>query len=271
MRFIAALTIASALAAVPVVAQQQGQDPFVKQVREQLAAVEKELRPKGYELTYQVYTGSLKDGATEMVTFRLRRGVRYAISGVCDQDCGDLDLRLLDPNDKEVVKDVGKDDVPVVELIADKSGEYTLKVEMAECADEPCWYGVGVFAAGQDEFERQVRGQLEAVGKRLAADGFRLTHHIFTGNLKEKEFENVVFELEKGGTYVILGVCDNDCKDVDLQLLNSRGRQIDKDEDLDDNPVVGVAPEQNERYTVRAVMASCSQSPCRYGLGVFRK
>ena len=271
MRFLTAFLLAGGLATVPVVAQQQQTNQFEQQVRKQLDGVGETLKSKGFELTYQVFTSSLKDGASEMVTFRLRRGVRYALAGVCDQDCGDLDIRLLDPGDKEIARDVEKDDVPVVEVLADKTGEYTLKVEMAECADEPCAYGVAVYAAGQDEFEKQVREQIEAAGKNLASDGFKLTHHIFTGNLKEQEFENVVFELAKGGNYVIVGVCDNDCKDIDLKLLNSRGREIDKDEEEDDAPVVAVRPEQNERFTVRAIMATCSQSPCRYGIGVFRR
>ena len=268
MRFVTAIVIAGVLAASDTFAQQ---NPFEEQVRKQLESISADLKPKGFELTYQVFTSSLKDAASELVTFRLRRGTRYALVGVCDQDCGDLDLRLLDPGDREIGKDVEKDDVPVVEIMADKTGEYTLKVEMAECADDPCAYGVAVYAAGQDEFEKQVRAQIEEAGRELAGEGFRLTHHIFTGNLKEGEFENVVFELDPGGAYVVLGVCDNDCKDIDLKLLNAAGREIDSDEGEDDAPVVAVTPEKKERFTVRAIMASCGQSPCRYGLGVFRR
>lgn len=261
--------VMSAVFATALVAQPQS--PFEQQVRKQLDSIGVDLKKKGFELTYQVYTGALKAESDEAVTFRLRRGVRYALVGVCDQDCGDLDLRLFDPGDREIVKDVQKDDVPVVELIADKTGEYTLHVEMQECADQPCTYGVGVFAAGQDEFERQVHDQLERAGRDLASRGFKLTHHIFTGNLKEGETENVVFELDRGGSYVVVGVCDNDCKDVDLKLTNARGREIDSDVQEDDAPIVAVTPQQKERFTVQAIMADCTAGPCRYGIGVFRR
>lgn len=268
MRLPVAFVIAATLG-TGVAAQQQNQ--FEQQVRKQLDGIGGELKKKGFELTYQVYMGALKAESAESVTFRLRRGVRYALVGVCDQDCGDLDLRLLDPGDREIGKDVEKDDVPVVELTADKTGEYTLKVEMQECSDQPCAYGVAVFATGQDEFDRQVRDQLERAGRDLETRGFKLTHHIFTGNLKDGETENVVFELDAGGSYVVVGVCDNDCKDVDLKLLNARGREIDSDVQEDDAPVVAVTPTQRERFTVQAIMADCGSSPCRYGLGVFRK
>jgi len=250
-------------------AQQQTQYEAV--VRQQLAKIGESLKPKGFELTYQVYTGALKEGAAEDVTFRLRRGVRYALVGVCDQDCGDLDARLFDPAEREIGRDVEKDDVPVVEMTADKSGEYTMRIEMAECSDQPCAFGVAVFAAGQDEFERQVRDQLEKGGRDLEKKGFRLTHHIFTGGLKQDEQENVVFELGPGQAYVIVGVCDNDCKDLDLKLLSAAGREIDRDVQEDDSPVVAVTPTRQERFTAQAIMAACSAQPCRYGLGVFAK
>ena len=78
-------------------------------------------------------------------------------------------------------------------------------------------------------------------------------------------------ELDKGATYVILGVCDSDCKDVDLLLMNRAGKQVDKDVEVDDYPTVAVAPDRSERYTVRAIMAACSAAPCAYGFGVFAK
>jgi hypothetical protein len=268
MRFMAFMLASTVAASAAVVAQQ---NQFEQQVRQQLGKIGENLGAKGYELTYQVYTGALKEAATESVTFRLRRGIRYAIVGVCDQDCGDLDSRLFDPAGREIGRDAEKDDTPVIELVADKTGEYELRVEMAECADEPCAFGVGVFAAGEDEFEKQVRQQIEKAGGELARQGFSLTHQIFTGDLKDAETENVIFELDATGTYVVLGVCDNDCKDLDLELLDPAGRQVDSDVEEDDAPVVAVSPARRERYTVRAIMADCTASPCRYGIGVFKK
>ena len=259
---VAALTLSSGASA---------QNQFERQVLQLLGKLGETLRGKGYELTYQVHTGSLKEAADETVTFRLRRGVRYALLAVCDQDCGDLDVRLFDPSDREVARDVQKDDTPIVEIVPDKTGEYSLKVEMAECSDQPCAYGVGVYAAGEDEFDKQVRDQLERGGRDLASKGFRLTHQIYTGDLKDEQSENVVFELDPGSTYVVVGVCDNDCKDLDLKLVNAAGKEIDTDVEEDDAPVVAVTPAKAERYTVRAIMADCGASPCRYGLGVFAK
>ena len=247
------------------------QDQFERQVREQLNRIGQSLQAKGYELTHQVYTGSLREGATEGVAIRLQRGVRYAIVGVCDQDCSDLDTRLFDPSQREIGRDVEQDDTPVVEFEADRTGEYILRVEMAACSDEPCAFGVGVFAVGQDEFDKQIRTQLEETARELRKQGFRLTHQIFTGSLRNKEREDVLFQLDRGASYVVVGVCDNDCRDLDLGLYNAAGKEVDTDVTGDDTPVVAVSPTRSEQYTVRVLMADCGNAPCRYGLGVFAK
>jgi hypothetical protein len=247
------------------------QNQFERQVRRQLDAVSGEFRDRGYELTHQVFTGDLNEGRQQTVTFRLRRGIDYAFVAVCDTDCDDVDLRLESPSGREIDSDVERDDVPVVQFRADQSGAYRVVVEMADCDDEPCAYGIGVYATGQDEFERQVQNQLEAATSALHRDGYRLTHEIYTGALREDDSEDIEFELDGGGVYLIIGVCDNDCDDFDLEIMNESGRRIDRDEKTDDVPVVAVSPSRRERFTVRATMASCGDEPCRYGLGVVRQ
>lgn len=75
------------------------QDRFERQVRDQLHAVSGALRDKGFQLTHRVYTGALDDADAETITFRLREGLTYAIVAVCDTDCDDLDMRLVDPGE----------------------------------------------------------------------------------------------------------------------------------------------------------------------------
>src|SRR5688500_16370961 len=81
------------------------QNQFERQVRNQLDRVSENLAKKGYRLTTQVYTGELNDERNEEVTVRLRAGVNYAIVGVCDTDCDDLDIVLYNANGREIVSD----------------------------------------------------------------------------------------------------------------------------------------------------------------------
>lgn len=263
-----------ALIAIGVFALIQGtnaQNRFEQQVRTQLDRVGQNLASKGFELTTQVYTGQLDEERNEEVSVRLRAGVRYAIVGVCDQDCKDLDLVLYNAAGRELGSDVEQDDVPVVEVTPDRDGLYMARAVMANCGAEPCSFGLGLFSSSVDPFERQVRSQLSTAAEKLGKNGFALTHHIHTGELKQNEDENVTVELDRGRGYLIVGVCDNDCKDVDLRLFDGAGREIDKDVERDDYPAVAVDVNRTAKYTVRASMASCNASPCRYGFGVFSR
>jgi hypothetical protein len=263
-----------AIVAVGVVFLMQSasaQNRFEQQVRTQLDRVGENLAKKGFELTTQVYTGELGEEKNEEVSVRLRAGVRYAIVGVCDEDCKDLDIVLYTASGRELASDVGEDDVPVVEITPDREGTYMARAVMANCSAEPCSFGLGLFSASVDRFERQVREQLAQAAQKLGKSGFELTHKIYTGELRQNQDENVSVELDRGRGYVIVGVCDNDCKDVDLRLFNAAGREVDKDVERDDYPAVAVDVNRTEKYTVRASMAACSASPCRYGFGVFAK
>lgn len=245
------------------------QDQFERQVRQQIAEVGRRIAGSGYEMTHRVFVGRLEQGKTDTITFKLERGIKYAVVGVCDQDCSDLDMRVMDPSDREIGRDVEKDDAPVVEFEAARSGDFDVQVQMSACSDNPCAYGVGVFATEVDEFDRQVRAQLEQAAKRLGQQGYELTHEIHTGTLKQGETEDVEVDLDRNVRYLIVGVCDNDCKDLDLTLLNRSGRETDRDVERDDYPMVAVQPSRDEKFTVRANMAQCSDNPCRYGFGVF--
>jgi hypothetical protein len=247
------------------------QAQFERQVRAQLDKVGQNLATQGYELTTQIYTGTLDQNGREQVSVRLRAGVRYALVGVCDSDCDDLDLVLMDTRGRELASDVEQDDVPVVEVQPDRDGEYAAYAVMASCKANPCHYGLGLFATSVDPFERQVREQLMAAATRLRADGYELTHHIHTGELAQAQEEDTTAELDRGRTYVVLGVCDADCTDLDLRLLDASRKEIDRDVEVDDNPAVAVAPLRSESYTVRAIMASCKKAPCRYGFGIFAR
>ncbi|MGA7935472.1 MAG: hypothetical protein WCA35_18115, partial [Kovacikia sp.] len=69
----------------------------------------------------------------------------YGLIGVCDRDCRDLDLRLYDENGNLVAADTSSDDTPFVSLTPRWSGQFYLRVDMANCRANYCYYGVGVF------------------------------------------------------------------------------------------------------------------------------
>jgi hypothetical protein len=124
-------------------------------------------------------------------------------------------------------------------------------------------------AAAQDQWTQQVRGQLTAASEMIESEGFASTHEVVTGGLAEGATEQVEIELEAGVEYVIVGVCDVDCSDLDLFLRDPSGRIVDSDIELDDVPIVTVTPERTGTYTLEVRMVTCSAAPCRYGVGTY--
>ena len=137
-----AVFLAAALAApVGLAAQNQWERVVRSQVREHSSY----LTDHGYEMINEVYQGTLGNHEAEMLTIALQAGRAYAFLGVCDQDCRDMDLRLYDADGDEVDSDVSDDDWPVVKVTPSRAGRYSIKVVMASCTTDPCYYGVGAF------------------------------------------------------------------------------------------------------------------------------
>lgn len=71
-----------------------------------------------------------------------------------------------------------------------------------------------------------------------------------------------------GGTTWFIGVCDDACRDLDLIVRDASGREVGRDEAVDDVPVVAVATTAGT-YTVEVSMVDCT-GECHWGVGVFR-
>lgn len=122
-------------------------------------------------------------------------------------------------------------------------------------------------AQAQDQWMQQVSAQLEAVVEALDAEGLAPAGDPHGGALNEGESEEVELELT-AGSYLIVGVCDADCSDLDL-LLTSDGEEVDSDYEADDTPVLAVDVEEGGTLMLTVEMPACSSGPCRFGVGVF--
>jgi hypothetical protein len=132
-------------AALLVPAAATAQNQWQRTVRNQVSEHDSFLSQRGYSLSGDVYDGSLNDDEYQILTITVRPGTSYAFMGVCDDDCHDIDLRLYDPDGDEVATDVSTDDWPIVSVTPRFKGTYQVKVVMATCSRNPCYYGIGVF------------------------------------------------------------------------------------------------------------------------------
>lgn len=78
-------------------------------------------------------------------------------------------------------------------------------------------------------------------------------------------------ELEPNTSYLIVGVCDGDCDDLDLQIDTPSGDTLDTDIEDDDAPVLEFTTDADSLYYKLLVdMVSCDTDACFYGVGVFK-
>jgi len=90
-----------------------------------------------------------------------------------------------------------------------------------------------------------------------------------TGALAQGGKDQLTIELDSGGSFSFLAVCDSDCSDIDLRVYDPSGNLVGEDVLLDDYPVVSFTAARSASYTVEVIMATCTQSPCFYAVGTF--
>lgn len=131
-----------------------------------------------------------------------------------------------------------------------------------------------VLAGSASVAEAQASGvvgrQFGAIVERLAKNGYRESHNRLTGTLRQGQQTSYTLDLQQGARYLLAGVCDRDCSDLDLALYDDSGNLLDDDTAADDVPIVNVVPRWTGRFRVTVTMHACSVNPCAFGLGVFR-
>lgn len=128
-----------------------------------------------------------------------------------------------------------------------------------------------LFAAPAHAQPDIIRTQLDSASVLVGNQGFTLQDDIVTGSLRQGANEDFELELQGGMSYVIIGVCDGDCSDLDLALTTASGADVDSDYLEDDIPMVEVVVERSQTYNLKVLMPACSVEPCAYGVGVYGK
>lgn len=77
------------------------------------------------------------------------------------------------------------------------------------------------------------------------------------------------FDLQ-GGTYIIVGVCDESCSDIDIRLTTASGELVGEDVLDDDTPVVAFEAAPGAAYRAVVGMAACDVETCLTRVKVYR-
>ena len=127
----------------------------------------------------------------------------------------------------------------------------------------------GARGAHAQQYIQQVQNQMRQHTTSVYSNGYTALTEIVTGNLNRGSTNSHSLTLNGGRRYVIVGVCDNDCTDVDLKLYGPDGGLIAQDIDTDDYPTLQFTAPVSGNYRVDVIMATCNTQPCYYGVQLF--
>jgi hypothetical protein len=123
--------------------------------------------------------------------------------------------------------------------------------------------------AQSSEYNRQLDEQLRQSRSQYLPAGQSLVRGPLGGSLDEGATINYSFQLVAGRSYTILGVCDNDCSDLDITMYDPPGNEVAQDVLTDDKPVASHTARRSGRYRATISMASCSTGACFYAVAAY--
>ena len=121
----------------------------------------------------------------------------------------------------------------------------------------------------EDRWRANVELQLARVSSTLRSAGLAKTK-TWVDSIGQGNQQYIEFRLTAHNSYGFVGVCDQDCSDLDLYLRDDAGNLIDSDTDSDDHPVVSVTPKYTGDFRLYVRMVRCSNGPCRWAVGAYQ-
>lgn len=284
MVMVRAICAALALAALPVSAAAQSAEAQTRAYLEAGLARHAEL---GYarDRTIEDLVRPLTLDGAYLWSVYMRAGVNYRVYAACDNDCSDVDMEIYGVDGALVDRDVAPDDTPYVQITPTASGRAYVRLWIYQCEVEPCYVAARVVSGGRlteredwrqtsggADYEAVVRSELEDAGATLVSQGYaQFGVDVIEPIVSESDGYRYVVQLDAGRAYLFQGACDQDCSDVDMEIVDPRGQQVDEDLAPDDRPVVRVRPQRSGEHVVRIWLAECSNEPCYVGVRGFAR
>jgi hypothetical protein len=203
------------------------------------------------------------DDGSMLWPVQVRAGRNYVFYAACDNSCSDVDMEVYDVDGRRAEIDILPDDTPFVQLTPSRSGRAYVRVWLADCDKDACTVGARGMYGGRI-VSRQAAARYEEVPTatdwpevtlaRLNENGQRHLDARFAVLEGEGGEEIAPFRVESEGlsrtyalaagrTYRFQAACDQDCNDVDIEVLGEDGAQLALNEDFDNNPFVEFTPE----------------------------
>jgi len=115
-------------------------------------------------------------------------------------------------------------------------------------------------------WQRQVDAKLARANGTLARNGYAPLSTPWGGELDNGDTTAITLSLNPGEAYAVVGVCDDDCAGLDLQLFAANGYEVDAANNAGGTPIVRVTPREPTAYRLVVRMTGCGMNPCWFGV-----
>jgi hypothetical protein len=131
---------------------------------------------------------------------------------------------------------------------------------------------INISEGNRTQVETNIRDQLGQAARQFAPGGVPVPgREDLVTTMQPGADHQFSVNLENAGNYVFVGVCDADCTNIDLEVLNgATGEVVGSDLLEDDFPVVTFTAPDSARYFVRLILRTCTQAPCYVGARVLQ-
>ena len=218
--------------------------------------------------------------------FELPNNASYMVVASCDSDCQNVDLRLYDAygNDSASETVVEGRSAMVAVLPGERSTTLHAEIRISTCEIEPCHIGVGVFgdpddldssATGKRSVDQHlisdIHDRWNAFENQLGADYQGLDDDPEFGvlNMGQSDYHRV--KLSDATSYKLAALCDRNCSDIDLVLLDEHRQIVAEDAATNSVPTIDMTPSIPGIYHLEVRMYSCEKEPCLYSVMVWQR
>jgi hypothetical protein len=228
---------------------------------------ESELRNYGMEAK-RSWEGYLSEGNSKTDQITTGDFTMYALAGASDDAANDLDIKIFDERRKLVSRDELADNTPLAVFEGRKAQKFYIEITMAKGSGYYC-----VKAFKTNDFSE---------GNQSLLYYLKQTHRLkneyplmpmlprpWQGWLSKGQPQNLPIHLEAGKPYAIIAAGSLSARDLDIILIDPRGRQITTVVDLGSTRYL--QPMLSGRHTIQVVMSGVLPNvyDASYAIGVY--
>jgi hypothetical protein len=226
----------------------------------------------GFDVDHACLLGAyLMKGKSIDIVQSFKAGRQYVLLGGGSDNAIDVDLGILDSNNKLIIADTDDDPSPMVKFKPVKDGNYTIRLALEKSKSNGNFVALAIMHEGgynipTKNFVASIGRAImnaNAVSKKVGAKGMDLVFHeqgnwaLYGTVLKPGEVSTFGGLTLVTDPTIALAGADEDGTNIDLFIKDQRASKVvAKDDDPDATPAVLVSPEAGKMYSLSVANAA---------------